>query len=103
MIAWSRKLPPGGGGRPPPRPAPPARGGGGGGGGRAATTHPPAPPQRVKIARLRRGHLGRHPAAKAEPDEAGALDPQFGEQPLIERGDVARVAHPLRALGHPET
>ena len=51
----------------------------------------------VEVARRQRRHLGRDPAAEAEPDEAGALDAEIGEQPLIERGDVARVAHPVAA------
>ena len=52
----------------------------------------------VEIARRQRRHLGRDPAAEAEPDKAGALDPEIGEQPLIKRGDVARMAHPVRPL-----
>ena len=53
----------------------------------------------MKIARRQRRHLGRDPAAKAEPDEARALDPKIGEKPLIERGEITRVAQPLRLLG----
>src|SRR5207302_4303697 len=36
--------------------------------------------------------------AKAEPDDAGGLYGEIGQQPLIERCDVARVAHPVRPL-----
>ncbi len=58
--------------------------------------------QPVEIARGERRHLGRHPTAKAEPDEARVLDPEIGEQPLIERRDIARMAQPLRLLGGAE-
>src|SRR5438552_3630030 len=71
------------------------------------STQCPAAPTTSKrasrSARGERGHLGRHPAAKTEPDKARILDPQIGEEPLVERGDVARVAHPLRPLLDPET
>ena len=52
----------------------------------------------MEVARRQDRHLGRDPAAKAEPDEAGALDAEIGEQPLIKRRDIARMAHPLRPL-----
>ena len=56
----------------------------------------------MEVARRQRRHLGRDPAAEAEPDKAGALDAEIGQQPLIKRGDVARVAHPVRALLDPK-
>ena len=58
--------------------------------------------QPMKVARRQRRHFGSDPAAIAEPDEAGALDPEIGKQPLIERGDIARMAQPLRPFGDAE-
>ena len=49
--------------------------------------------------RRHRRHLGRDPAAKAEPDQRGPFDAKIGQQPLIDHGDVADTAQPLRSFG----
>jgi len=58
----------------------------------------PTSTMRWKSARRQRRHLGRDPAAKAEaPRRLARLDPELSQEPLIERGDVARMAQPWGA------
>ena len=49
------------------------------------------------------GHLRRHPATEAEPDDGdhpgSAGDGELAEQPLMGRREIPDVAHPFRPLG----
>ncbi|MFN8558237.1 MAG: hypothetical protein U0531_13145 [Dehalococcoidia bacterium] len=58
--------------------------------------------QPPKLARRQAGHLGRDPAAEAEPNQAHVVQPQLRQQPLVDGGHIAHTAHPERTVGDAE-
>ena len=55
--------------------------------------------QAMQCGRRHRRHLSRNPPAKAEPDQQGPFNAKIGRRPLIDHGDVADTAQPLRSFG----
>src|SRR3984893_7594007 len=60
--------------------------------------HRPAHHEPVELAGSHRRHLRRDPAAKAEADQRGSLDPELRQQPLVDDRAVAHAAQPLWSL-----